>query len=164
MWTPNESAASQQPPHIEQQGPAAGQTAYIGKSLLIKGEVTGSEPLHIDGRVEGSISLPGGHVSVGREGVVASNVHAGEIIVRGRLQGNVKASGRIEVHRGGSLIGQVVTQRISIEDGAEMQGSIEMVRPDPKAHLEAGHGHGTRADAEHGASAEQYIPATLNRN
>ena len=166
MWTPNDSTSSpQQPPRGEQQAqPAGSQTAYIGKSLLIKGEVSGSEPLHIDGRVEGSIDLPGGHVSVGREGVVASNVHAGEVIVRGVLQGNVKASERIHVHRGGTLIGQVVTQRISIEDGAEMQGSIEMVRPDPKAHLESGHGYGVRGNAGHGSQVEEYVPATLNKN
>ena len=159
MWTPNDPTGSQ-PPHGEPPAPAAGQTAYIGKSLLIKGEVSGSEPLHIDGRVEGSISLPGGHVSVGREGVVASNVHAGEVIVRGVLQGNVKASDRIHVHRGGSLIGQVVTQRISIEEGAEMQGSIEMVRPDPKAHLEAGHG----ARGNSGHPEDYHVATTLNQN
>ena len=116
--------------------PAGGETAYIGKSLLIKGEVSGSEPIHIEGRIEGSISLPGGHVSVGREGVVTSSVHAGEVIIRGTLQGNITASDRVEIDRGGNVIGEVVTQRISIEDGAQMKGTIKMGRPDPKGHLE----------------------------
>jgi len=142
--------------------PAGGETAYIGKSLLIKGEVSGSEPIHIEGRIEGSISLPGGHVSVGREGVVTSSVHAGEVIIRGTLQGNVTASDRVEIHRGGNLIGKVVTQRISIQDGAAMQGTIEMVRPDPKGHLEIHGDNGSRPEVEHSTPVEEHqVPAPL---
>jgi len=164
MWTPTDSVSHPQPTQGEQQKhQGGGETAYIGKSLLIKGEVSGSEPIHIEGRVEGSISLPGGHVSIGRAGVVVSSVQAGEIIVRGTLQGNVKASDRVEIYRGGTLIGQVITQRISIEDGAEMQGSIEMVRPDPKAHLESSHHAGARANGEP-SSTEYHVPAALNNN
>ena len=174
MWTSTDSISNPQPPRGEQPRhpggaalPAGGETAYIGKSLLIKGEVSGSEPIHIEGRIEGSISLPGGHVSVGREGVVTSSVHAGEVIIRGTLQGNITASDRVEIHRGGNVIGQVVTQRIRIEDGAQMQGSISMGRPDPKGHLEVeAHGaNSTRADVEHGTRVEEHpAPAALTTN
>jgi len=158
MWTAPDQISNPQAAHREKASPAgSGETAYIGKSLLIKGEVSGSEPLHIEGRIEGSVILPGGHVSIGREGVVAASVQAGEIIVRGTLQGNVKASDHVEIHRGGILIGQVITQRISVEDGAEMQGSIEMSRPDPKAHLENSHGHGSRSDMGHHPAEEHAL-------
>ena len=169
MWSSTDPISNPQRPRGEQQRhqggpslPAGGETAYIGKSLLIKGEVSGSEPIHIEGRIEGSISLPGGHVSVGREGVVTSSVQAGEVIIRGTVQGNITASDRVEIHRGGSLIGKVVTQRISIQDGAEMQGTIEMVRPDPKAYLEIHGDNGARADVEHSTPVEEDpMPAAL---
>ena len=153
MWTSSDSISNPSRPSGEQQRHQGGpplqtggeslarnaallnaEAAYIGKSLLIKGEVSGSEPLYIEGRIEGSISLPGAHVSIGREGVVASNVQAGEVIVRGTLHGNLTAGDRVEIHRDGCVIGQVVTRRISIQDGAHLQGSIEVVGLDPKGH------------------------------
>ena len=70
--------------------------ATIGKSLVIKGEVTGSESLYIDGRVEGSISLAGNRVTVGRNGVVAANINAREIVVLGKVRGNLTASDRVD--------------------------------------------------------------------
>src|SRR6202167_5398736 len=66
--------------------------ATIGKSLVIKGEVTGSDSLYIDGRVEGSISLAGNRVTIGRNGVVAANINAREIVVLGKVRGNLTAS------------------------------------------------------------------------
>jgi cytoskeletal protein CcmA (bactofilin family) len=104
---------------------------YIGRSLLIKGEVSGSEPLHVEGRIEGSISLPGGHVCIGRDGVAAASVEAAEVVVRGKLQGNLKASGRLELHNGASAVGEMAAPRIRIEDGAQLQGKIDTPRPGP---------------------------------
>src|SRR5579871_543849 len=69
--------------------------ATIGKSLVIKGEVTGSESLFIDGRVEGSINLAGNRVTVGRNGVVSANINAREIVVLGKVRGNLTASDQI---------------------------------------------------------------------
>ena len=100
--------------------------ATIGKSLVIKGEVTGAESLYIDGRVEGSISLAGNRVTVGRNGVVAANINAGEIVVLGKVSGNLVASDRVDIRSGGSLTGDVVAQRISIEDGAFFKGGIDI--------------------------------------
>ena len=100
--------------------------ATIGKSLVIKGEVTGSESLYIDGRVEGSINLSGNRVTVGRNGVVAANITAREIVVRGKVRGNVSASDRVDIRSDGSLTGDVIAARISIEDGAFFKGGIDI--------------------------------------
>ncbi len=87
--------------------------ATIGKSLVIKGEVTGSESLYIDGRVEGSINLPGNRVTVGKNGVVNANINAREVVVLGKVRGNLTASDRVDIRTEGSLTGDVVAQRIS---------------------------------------------------
>jgi len=100
--------------------------ATIGKSLVIKGEVTGSESLYIDGRVEGSISLAGNRVTIGRNGVVNANITAREIVVLGKLRGNLTASDRVDIRSDGSLTGDVVAARISIEDGAFFKGGIDI--------------------------------------
>src|ERR1700727_3019527 len=100
--------------------------ATLGKSLVIKGEVTGSESLYIDGRVEGSINLPGNRVTVGRNGVVAANINAREIVVLGKVRGNLTASDRVDIRSDGSLTGDVIAARISIEDGAFFKGGIDI--------------------------------------
>jgi len=128
--------------------------ATIGKSLVIKGEVTGSESLYIDGRVEGSINLPGNRVTVGRNGVVNANINAREIVVTGKVRGNLVASDRVDIRNEGSLTGDVIAQRISIEDGAFFKGGIDIRKPGQKANGEvkeapvaeaAGAGAGARA-------------------
>uniref|UniRef100_A0A7V4XR75 Polymer-forming cytoskeletal protein n=1 Tax=Acidobacterium capsulatum TaxID=33075 RepID=A0A7V4XR75_9BACT len=103
--------------------------ATIGKSLVIKGEVTGSESLYIDGKVEGSINLPGNRVTVGRNGNVAANIAAREIVVLGKVRGNMTASDRVDIRSEGSLTGDVSAQRISIEDGAFFKGGIDIRKP-----------------------------------
>ena len=103
--------------------------ATIGKSLVIKGEVTGSESLYIDGKVEGSINLPGNRVTVGRNGQVNANINAREVVVLGKVRGNLNASDRVDIRNEGSLTGDVVAQRISIEDGAFFKGGIDIRKP-----------------------------------
>ena len=113
---------------------ATADQATIGKSLVIKGEVTGSESLYIDGRVEGSISLAGNRVTVGRNGVVAANISAREIVVLGKVRGNLTASDRVDIRSDGSLTGDVVAARISIEDGAFFKGGIDIRKAGQKAN------------------------------
>jgi cytoskeletal protein CcmA (bactofilin family) len=103
--------------------------ATIGKSLVIKGEVTGSESLYIDGKVEGSIQLPGNRVTIGRNGQVSANINAREVVVLGKVRGNLTASDRVDIRNEGSLTGDVVAQRISIEDGAFFKGGIDIRKP-----------------------------------
>jgi cytoskeletal protein CcmA (bactofilin family) len=112
----------------------AGEQATIGKSLVVKGELSGSESLYIDGKVEGAINLPGNRVTVGRNGQVAANIMAREIVVLGKVRGNCQASDRIDIRSEGSLTGDVIAARISIEDGAFFKGGIDIRKPgiDPK--------------------------------
>ena len=107
----------------------AGEQATIGKSLIIKGEVSGSESLYIDGKVEGAINLPGNRVTVGRNGQVAANIVAREIVVLGKVRGNCQASDRVDIRSEGSLTGDVIAARISIEDGAFFKGGIDIRKP-----------------------------------
>jgi cytoskeletal protein CcmA (bactofilin family) len=100
--------------------------------------VSGSEAVHIEGRIEGPISLRNAHLNIGRDAVVTSNVQAGEVIVRGTLHGNVTAIDRVEVHSGGSLMGNVAAGRVSIECGAYCKGSIDMRPQDPKPDAKIG--------------------------
>jgi len=135
--TPMTSAASE--PAAPAPRPVAASTAdqaTIGKSLVIKGEVTGSESLYIDGRVEGSINLAGNRVTVGRNGVVSANINAREIVVLGKVRGNLTASDRVDIRSDGSLTGDVVAARISIEDGAFFKGGIDIRKAGQKANGE----------------------------
>ena len=151
MWKPNQPGNSPQSPNNEPVRPAApasgrfearrsrpssapqpsaaADQATIGKSLVVKGEVTGSESLYVDGKVEGAINLPGNRVTVGRNGQVAANITAREIVVLGKVRGNVNASDRVDIRSEGSLTGDVIAQRISIEDGAFFKGGIDIRKP-----------------------------------
>jgi cytoskeletal protein CcmA (bactofilin family) len=122
-------------PAVEPAGRApvsAGDQATIGKGLLVKGDISGSESLYIDGKVEGSINLPGNRVTVGRNGQVASSINAREIVILGKVRGNVTASDRVEIRAEGALTGDVTAARISIEDGAFFKGGIDIKKPDAK--------------------------------
>jgi cytoskeletal protein CcmA (bactofilin family) len=111
---------------------SAGDQATIGKGLLIKGEITGTESLFIDGKVEGSINLPGNRVTVGRNGQVAASIGAREIVVLGKIRGNVAATDRVDIRAEGALTGDVTAARISIEDGAYFKGGIDIRKPEVK--------------------------------
>ena len=137
--TPNSTPEAPRPappaPAFEPPGRApapAGDQATIGKGLFIKGEISGSESLFVDGKVEGSINLPGNRVTVGRNGQVAANITAREIVVLGKVRGNVVASDRVDIRAEGSLSGDVAAARISIEDGAFFKGGIDIRKPDVK--------------------------------
>src|SRR5438309_5076163 len=108
---------------------ASGEQATIGKSLVVKGEVSGSESLYIDGKVEGAINLPGNRVTVGRNGQVAANIMARAVVVLGKVRGNINASDRVDIRSEGSLTGDVAAARISIEDGAYFKGGIDIRKP-----------------------------------
>ncbi len=90
--------------------------------------LTGSESVHIEGKVEGSIALPDDRVTVGRNGRVSANIAAQDIVVLGEVLGNCNASDHLDIRRDGSLCGDVVVSRISVEEGAYLTGSIDIRR------------------------------------
>jgi cytoskeletal protein CcmA (bactofilin family) len=108
---------------------SSGEHASIGKSIIIRGEVSGSEALYIEGKVEGAINLPGNRVTIGRNGEVVADIQAREIVVLGKVHGNCQATDRVDIRSEGSLTGDVVAARISIEDGASFKGGIELRKP-----------------------------------
>ena len=149
MWKPSQPGASSATPVPEPVRPTAtpapsyepparaaaptGDQATIGKGLVIKGEISGSESLFIDGKVEGTVNLPGNRVTVGRNGQVAANITSREIVVLGKVRGNVVATDRVDIRSEGALTGDVTAARISIEDGAFFKGGIDIRKPDAKA-------------------------------
>ncbi|MGN6592229.1 MAG: bactofilin family protein [Terriglobales bacterium] len=106
--------------------PARPETSHLGKSFHFKGDITGTEDIYIDGEVEGSIQLPNQVVTVGPNGTVSAEIHARELVVHGKVRGNTKAQDRIEVSRSGSVLGDMAMARISIQDGAFIQGRVDI--------------------------------------
>jgi len=111
--------------------------ATIGRSVVIKGEITGSESLYIDGRIEGTVTFKDNRVTVGRNGVVAANISAREVVIMGKVTGNIECSDRVDIRSEGSLTGDVVSQRISVEDGALLRGSVQLTPSEHKPESKA---------------------------
>lgn len=102
------------------------ESARVGRTVSIKGEVTGDEDLYIDGEVEGSIELRSHSLTIGPNGRIHANIQAREVVVFGRVEGNVQGSERVELKNSSTLNGDIHTQRIVIEDGAFLKGSIDI--------------------------------------
>ena len=100
--------------------------ATIGRTLVIKGEVSGSESLYVDGKIEGTLTFKDHRVTVGRNGVVQANISAREVVIMGKVTGNVECSDRVDIRSEGTLNGDVVSARISVEDGAMLRGSVQL--------------------------------------
>jgi cytoskeletal protein CcmA (bactofilin family) len=144
MWFKQQTTA--EPPVAAAQAPAPNTTPYIspdpsasrsasstsrssarlGSSVQVKGEITGSEDLQIDGIVEGPISLRSHELIIGSTAQLNSEIHAGEVVVYGRVVGNVNSRGRVEITKDGSITGDISCACISIEDGAHFKGRIEI--------------------------------------
>ena len=120
-------------PSTPQNQPSQGQYTMIGKSIRIKGEIVASDPVYIYGSVEGSISAPAHRVTVGKEGTVKAGITAREVVIMGDVCGNLKSEERIEIRNEGSLMGDLATTRLCIEEGAVLQGSIDVHKPTEKA-------------------------------
>lgn len=104
------------------------EVAHIGKAVFIKGELSGSEDLYLDGEVEGTIELDKNSLTIGPNGRIRAHVHAREVIIHGKVDGNIMGSDRVELKRSAVLVGDIVTQRVSIEDGAYFKGSVDVQR------------------------------------
>jgi cytoskeletal protein CcmA (bactofilin family) len=111
--------------------PASG-LAQIGKSVFIKGELSGSEDLFLDGNVEGSIALKGNSLTVGPNGQVKASIDAKGVVVQGKLDGNIQASERVELRKSAVVNGDITTQKLLIEEGAFLKGKVDTNRAETK--------------------------------
>ena len=118
--------------------PKTEQLALIGKSVIIKGELTGSEDLYIDGQVEGTIELQGNNLTIGPNGKVKAHVNAKGVVIHGKMEGNIRASGRTALGKSAVAVGDIVTQHISIEDGAYFKGKVEIQREGSRPESSSG--------------------------
>jgi len=102
--------------------------ARVGAGLRVQGEISGNEDLQIDGTVDGHVHLGERRLTIGATARVTADVQAREVVVFGNVKGNLRAKDRIEIKKDGSVIGDLTTARIMIEDGAYFKGSIEIDR------------------------------------
>lgn len=106
--------------------PHRGDVGHIGKSVLIRGELTGSEDLYLDGEIEGTINLRDHKLVIGPNGKIKAAITAREIVVHGRVEGNISGCDRVELKRASTLVGDIGTHRIVIEDGAMFKGAVDI--------------------------------------
>jgi len=100
--------------------------AVIGRSIIIKGEVTGQEDLIIEGIIEGRVDLKDQHVTIGPSGRVQAEVAARQVTIEGEVAGNIIASEKVVLTKNGSLIGDIQAARLSVEDGAYLKGTVSL--------------------------------------
>jgi cytoskeletal protein CcmA (bactofilin family) len=128
-FLPIHEATTVRPSSTFPASPTVADPATIGKSLQIKGEVIGSESLYIDGKVEGAINLPGSRVTISRDAQVSANITAREVVVFGKVSGNITASDRVDIRSEGWVTGDVTAQRITIGDSAFFKGGLDTSKP-----------------------------------
>src|SRR5580658_4678072 len=102
--------------------------ARIGKTIVICGEVKGQEDLIVDGRIEGTVSLAENRLTIGPSANVAADLSAKDVLVQGRVQGNVVASGRVELRAGCNLEGDIRAMRLAVEDNAVFRGKVDLTQ------------------------------------
>jgi cytoskeletal protein CcmA (bactofilin family) len=111
------------------------ETTLIGPSMVIKGELSCSEDLYIDGQVEGAIDPKGNRLTVGPNGRVKANVNASAVVVQGKLEGSIQASDRVDLKQSAIVTGDIAAQRISIDEGAYFKGRVNIQREAPKKEV-----------------------------
>ena len=127
---------------------------HIARTVVIKGQVSGSESLFVDGRIEGTISFPDNRVTIGRNGNVAANITAKEVVIMGKVQGNVECSDRLDIRSEGVLSGDVITHRISVEEGAILKGGVEVRNPEKKDQKTQNQNQQNQVKAEEASKAK----------
>lgn len=112
--------------------PAEGST-LIGRSVTIRGEISGAEDLYLDGAVEGTITLEGNRLTVGPNARIVADLEVRDITVQGHIEGNIRASGRVELRETATVHGDIFTSRLSIEEKAMIQGKVDVGDSAPAA-------------------------------
>ncbi len=138
MWKRDESVrptsgqpAAQPQPAVSRPDSGANlerEVVNIGKSVVIKGELTGSEDLTVEGQVEGTIQLRDHVLTIGPNGKIRAQVFAKSVIVLGEVNGNVTATEKVDIRDNGSVDGDIVSPRVAIAEGAHFRGSVDMQR------------------------------------
>jgi cytoskeletal protein CcmA (bactofilin family) len=108
--------------------PAEGSTV-IGKSVIIRGDLSGSEDLFMDGEIDGTITLTESRLTVGPNARIRADINVQDVIVFGRIEGNVKASGRLELRQSATVVGDIQAGRLSVEESASLSGRVELMDP-----------------------------------
>ena len=126
--TQNQQTSAPAAPKPESRRQIEGDVVNIGKSVVIKGELNGSEDLTIEGHVEGKIELKDHVLTIGPNGKIKAAVFAKAVIVLGEVNGNVNASEKVDIRDGGSVDGDIVSPRVAIAEGAHFRGSVDMQR------------------------------------
>jgi cytoskeletal protein CcmA (bactofilin family) len=108
--------------------------ARIGKTVLICGEVKGSEDLIVDGRIEGTVTLPESRLTIGPSANVAADLSAKDVLILGQVKGNVLASGRVELRAGCNVEGDIRALRLAVEDNAVFRGKVDLTQAVAKGH------------------------------
>jgi|SRR5689334_2175178 len=154
------SAAPKEPPKAPSPSYSErGDVGHIGKSVVIRGELTGNEDLYLDGDIEGTVDLRDHKLVIGPNGKIKATISAREVVLHGRVEGNVSATERVELKKSCTLVGDVSTQRIVIEDGAFFKGAIDIKesgqnKSKPIAmSAAAGSGSGMTSSVSYNASA-----------
>jgi cytoskeletal protein CcmA (bactofilin family) len=107
--------------------PTSGGFANIGKTVVIKGEISGNEDMYVDGQIDGTVQLLGNSLTIGPNGRIHASVAAKNVTVGGSLEGDIKASERTEMRKSAVVNGDVQTRRIAIEEGAFFKGKLEIL-------------------------------------
>jgi cytoskeletal protein CcmA (bactofilin family) len=131
----------------------------IGKGICIRGEVSGQDDFFLDGVLEGNITLTGKRLTVGANGVVHADIIAGDLVVFGRVEGSLKATGRAELKHSAVFIGDIAAARLSIEDNATLQGYVDLTEAVTPAKKEPLAAKAEPAAEEASEYAEQYSEA-----
>ena len=100
----------------------------LGRSLVFKGELSGTEDLEIAGQFDGTLNVQGHCVTIGPEGKVKADIQAARVVIYGSVHGNISVRERVEIHKTGHVVGDLLAPGISIEDGAYFKGKIEIIR------------------------------------
>ena len=134
-------------------------TVNIGKSVVIKGELSGSEDLTIEGQVDGKIELRQNVLTIGPNGKIKAQVFAKSVVILGEVIGNVTASEKVDIRDNGSVDGDIAAPRVAIAEGAHFRGSIDMQRAGAGATAKPAD---PKADTKPAAAATQPAPASTS--
>jgi cytoskeletal protein CcmA (bactofilin family) len=134
--------------------PAEGSTV-IGKAITIRGELSGKEDVYLDGLVEGTISLPESQLTVGQSARVQADVAVRDVVIHGTVEGNIRATGRIELRESGAVRGDIVAGRLSIEENASIKGRVELAEMAGGGQAGGGQFRGAEAPGPAGAGRNQ---------